>query len=124
MEKIITVGTKEVKMKSTAGTLTRYRMAFKRDLMKDLFILKSRFERINKSDEEQFKMMDLQMFEQVAWALAKTADNNIPSIETWLDNFDTFDIYTVLPEIMEMLIGNMQSISEKKNLVPEEVRKN
>ena len=73
MEKIITVGTKEVKMKSTAGTLTRYRMAFKRDLMKDLFTLKSRFERINKSDEDQFKMMDLQMFEQVAWALAKTA---------------------------------------------------
>ena len=49
--------------------------------------------------------------------MAKTADDNIPDIEHWLDDFDTFDIYTVLPEIMALLVSNMEQINAKKKTV-------
>lgn len=125
MEKIININGKDIRMKSTAGTFTRYRMTFKSDLLKDLVNLKERFEKVNNSENEQFRILDLQMFEQIAWALAKTADNSILPIENWLDEFETFDIYKIMPEMMELLLDNMQQdTNQKKNIIPEAVRNN
>ena len=119
MEKIIIISGKEVKLASTAGTLHRYRMQFKRDLTKDILKLESSFKSI-KEDDADFSSLDLELFEDIAWALAKTADNSIPPIEQWLDQFETFDIYKVLPTIMEMLSANFTSINsdEKKATAP------
>lgn len=119
MEKIINISGKEVKLASTAGTLHRYRMQFKRDLTKDILSLEDTFKNIKEKDAD-FTSIDLELFENIAWALAKTADSSIPPIDEWLDQFETFDIYKVLPVIMEMLSANFSSLSsdEKKAVAP------
>ena len=115
MEKIITIGGKDIKLKSTAGTMMRYRNNFNRDFIKDLIKLQQSL--TNKLDNDvEFNALDLDMFEKIAWCMAKTADDNIPDIEHWLDEFDTFDIMQVLPQIMELLTANMAQIKDKKKL--------
>lgn len=115
MEKILKIGDKEIKMKSTAGTMMRYRNQFNRDFIKDLVKLQSKLgEKIETGQE--FEALDLDIFEKIAWCMAKTADNTIPEIENWLDEFETFDIMQVLPQIMELLIANMEQINDKKKL--------
>ena len=116
MEKIILVDNKQIKFKSTAGTLMRYRNNFGRDLIKDIIALEKKFKTV-KTGMAQFEIVELDMFEKIAWAMAKTANNDIPDIEHWLDSFDSFSIMKVLPEIMELLIGNLRQESEKKRMV-------
>lgn len=113
MEKVLVIGGKEVKMKSTAGTMMRYRNNFNRDFIKDLLKLQKKLtEKIE--DGTQFEAIDLDIFEKIAWCMAKTSDNNIPDIEHWLDEFESFDIMQVLPEIMELLVSNMEQVNESK----------
>lgn len=117
MEKIIKVNEKEVRLKSTAGTFTRYRNYFKRDLMKDFIRLQESL-KSKKENGTNFDVLDLEMFERIAWCMAKTADNNIPDIEHWLDEFETFDIMYILPQIMTLLTDNMAQISNVKKNIP------
>ena len=45
----------------------------------------------------------LEMFENIAYVMAKHADTNIPDTpEEWLDGFNTFSIYQVLPQLIEL----------------------
>lgn len=116
MEKIIEIDNKKVRFKSTAGTLMRYRNNFGRDLIKDIVALDKKFKKV-KDGTEQFAILELDMFEKIAWAMAKTADNQIPDIEHWLDDFDSFSIMKILPQIMELLIGNLRQENEKKRMI-------
>ena len=117
MEKTLNIDGKDVKFKSTAGTLMRYRMNFGRDLIKDIAKLEKRYKSVE-NGEDEFEIYDLEMFEKIAWSMAKTADNNIADIENWLDEFESFSIMVILPEIMDLLIANMKQEQEsKKNLM-------
>ena len=115
MEKILNIGGKDIKLKSTAGTMMRYRNNFNRDFIKDLVNLQGKLtDKTTKGAE--FNAIDLDIFEKIAWCMAKTADDTIPDIEKWLDEFETFDIMQVLPQIMELIVGNMEQINNKKKL--------
>ena len=46
MEKIIDMDGKQIKFKSTAGTLMRYRNNFGRDFIKDIVILDKKFKNV------------------------------------------------------------------------------
>jgi len=122
MEKVLIINDKEIKMKSTAGTLMRYRNNFGRDLIKDMVRLQDKLKKVN-NQGEQFEIVDLDLFEKIAWCMAKTADNNIPDIEHWLDNFETFDIMKVLPEIMQLLVDNLNQENESKKKLEEVIEK-
>ena len=112
MEKIIQIDGKDVKFKATAATLRLYRIKFKRDLMKDLVSLQKTLK------GKKIEVPDLELFENIAFIMAKQADNSIPdSVEDWLDNFSVFAIKDVLPAILELWNNNMQTLSEsKKNI--------
>lgn len=119
MEKVLNIGGKEIKMKSTAGTMMRYRNNFNRDFIKDLVKLQGKLgDKLEKGEE--FEALDLDLFEKIAWCMAKTADDSIPDIEHWLDEFETFDIMQVLPELMNLLVANMEQINLKKKLEAQE----
>ncbi len=64
MEKIILVDNKEIKFKSTAGTLMRYRNNFGRDLIKDIIELEKKFKNV-KNGMAQFEIVELDMFEKI-----------------------------------------------------------
>ena len=59
----------------------------------------------------------LEMFENIAFIMAKHADASIPDTpEEWLDGFNTFSIYQVLPQIIELWGLNTQTdVQAKKN---------
>ena len=60
-------------------------------------------------------MFSLEMFENIAYIMAKHADPTIPdSPEEWLDEFSTFSIYQVLPKIIELWGLNVQTDVESK----------
>ena len=53
-----------------------------------------------------------------AYIMAYHADNSIPAtIEEWLDQFDMFSIYEVLPQILELWGDNIATdVQAKKGL--------
>ena len=111
MEKVINIDGKPVKFKATAATLRMYRMRFRRDLMIDLSSMADKM----KKDEDGLGVMELELFENVAYIMAKQADSTIPNTpEEWLDGFNTFAIRDILPGIMELWKENMHTIGESK----------
>ena len=60
------------------------------------------------------------MFENIAYVMEKHADANVPDTpEEWLDGFNTFSIYQVLPQLIELWGLNVQTdVSAKKKLRP------
>ena len=105
----------QVKMKADASIPRLYRIKFKRDIFKDLGDLGSRMEKA-KTDGEQLSAFDLEMFENVAYLLAKHADpDNVPSDpDEWLEQFSMFSITEILPQILELWGFNMQTMSIPK----------
>ena len=66
----------------------------------------------------------LEMFENIAYVMAKHVDSTIPNTpEEWLDEFNTFSIYQVLPKIIELWGLNVKTdVEAKKNFVQQTVR--
>lgn len=118
LEKTIAIGNKQVKFRSSATIPRLYRVKFKRDIFKDLSRLESSYKG-KSEDGSSFEIEDLEIFENVAYIMAYHADHSIPStIEDWLDEFEMFSIYEVLPEILELWGMNLQTeIESKKNFI-------
>ncbi len=119
VEKTIEVSGKEVKFRSSAAVPRLYRAKFKRDIFKDFSKLEKSY-KDNTDEGESFAIEDLEIFENVAYIMAYHADPTIPgTIEDWLDQFDMFSIYQVLPEILEMWGTNMMTdVASKKKRNP------
>ena len=115
LKKVINVGGKEVAFRSSATVPRLYRAKFKRDIFKDLAKLESSYKG---NKEDGFAIDDLEIFENVAYIMAYHADHSIPdNINDWLDQFEMFSIYEVLPEILALWGTNlMTDIESKKNL--------
>ena len=115
LEKTVTISGKEVKFRSSATIPRLYRAKFKRDIFKDLSRLESSVKK--KTADGSFEIEDLEIFENVAYIMAYHADHTIPeSIDEWLDQFEMFSIYEVLPEILELWGQNlMTDVASKKN---------
>ena len=71
----------------------------------------------NVEDASTLDTFSLEMFENIAYVMAKHADANIPDTsEEWLDGFNTFSIYQVLPQLIELWSLDVQTdISAKKS---------
>ena len=117
LSKVIIVNGKEVAFRASATIPRLYRAKFKRDIFKDLSKLESSFKG-NSEAGSSFAIEDLEIFENVAYIMAFHADHSIPdNIDDWLDQFDMFSIYEVLPEILELWGTNLiTDVESKKNL--------
>ena len=117
IERTIAISGKEVRFRSSATVPRLYRAKFKRDIFKDLSKLEKSFTK--KTDEgAELQIDDLEIFENVAYIMAFHADPSIPkTIDEWLDQFEMFSIYEVLPEILELWGENlMTDVEAKKGL--------
>lgn len=116
LEKTVTIGDKEVKFRSSATIPRLYRIKFKRDIFKDLSKLEASYSK-KKNEDGSFAIEDLEIFENVAYIMAYHADPTIPdNIDDWLDQFEMFSIYEVLPEILELWGSNLVTdVASKKN---------
>ena len=119
IKKTITVDGIEVPFKASATLPRLYRAKFRKDIFKDFSGLKTS---VDESDENKsgLGIESLEVFENIAWTMAKHADpENVPdSPDEWLEQFNTFSIYEVLPKLFELWGVNLEVQAEsKKNLV-------
>lgn len=135
MKKTVIINGIECNLKSSAAIPRIYRFKFGRDIFVDMTKLQKQIsaqEKLMKElreqaeaegkefDEEEIgsslPISSLEMFENIAFLMHKHGDPSQPSdIEEWLDQFETFDIYEILPEILEMWdLENRQLSTPKK----------
>ena len=116
MVKKIEIDGKQVPFRASAAIPRIYRIKFQRDIYKDLRELEKS---VGGSDPNasSLDMFSLEMFENIAYVMARHADANIPDTpEEWLDGFNTFSIYQVLPQIIELWgLNTQQEVESKKN---------
>ena len=114
MKRNITIDGQEVPFKASAAIPRIYRMRFHRDIYKDLRDLEKGIDK-NDPENSNLDLFSLEMFENIAYVMAKHADPSIPDTpEEWLDEFNTFSIYQVLPQIIELWGLNTQTDAQAK----------
>ena len=113
----IEIDGKPVVFKASAAIPRIYRIKFKRDIYKDLRLLEKSVGE-NDEDDSHLDLFSLELFENIAYIMAKHADSSIPdSPEEWLDEFNTFSIYQILPQLIELWGLNTEvEIDSKKKL--------
>ena len=116
MKQNIEIDGRQVPFRASAAIPRIYRMKFHRDIYKDLKALE-RSLGDSTEDASSLDMFSLEMFENIAYIMAKHANPSIPdSPEEWLDEFNTFSIYQVLPKLIELWGLNVQTeVESKKN---------
>lgn len=135
MNKIIVIDGKPCEFKTSAAIPRLYRVKFNRDIFSDMIKINKQVkiqEQLKKEvkedcerrgipfNEEEFESdlpVDvLEIFEKVAFLMARHADPSQPSdIDEWLAQFETFSIYKALPEIAALWgDGNKQLSKPKK----------
>lgn len=124
MDKVIQIDGKEVGFRATALTPRFYRHKIGRDIVQDMNRLQKAFEKAKASkknaskeemEEAQLSVLDLTIFEDVSYIMAKQYDSTIAnSVEEWLDGFSCFSIYEILPSLIELWGMNQKTTSKPK----------
>jgi len=123
MEKTINIAGVPVKLKSTAATPFIYKAQFGRDYIKDLLKMASLTDLqkavndkgeldVKKLNVEDIEKLDLSVFYNYLWALAKNADSSIPEPIEWFGRFDSLDLGEVMPELENLLSASL--VTSKK----------
>jgi hypothetical protein len=114
--KTISIDGQEVTFRASAAVPRLYRVKFHRDIYKDLSALQKS---LGENDENASRLdsFSLEMFVNISYIMAKHADPSIPNTpEEWLERFNTFSIYQVLPEIIDLWGLNVKAdVEAKKN---------
>lgn len=119
IKKTITIDGIEVPFKASATLPRLYRAKFRKDIFKDFAALKSSVDE-NEAENSGLDIGSLEVFEDLAWTMAKHADPaGVPDEpDDWLEQFNTFSIYEILPQLFELWGLNMETQAEsKKKLV-------
>ncbi len=124
MDKVLNIAGKDVGLRATALTPRLYRHKIGRDIIQDMAKLQKAFAKAvqlpkdateEERQEAQLSVMDLEIFENVAFIMARQYDQNIPdTVEAWLDQFETFSIYEIFPEILSLWNMNNKTTSKSK----------
>jgi len=113
MEKILTIDGRQVKFKSTGAFLLKYKAQFNKDALQDIFKLQGATDKDN--NIKNIEALDLEVFYNLAWTLAKTADPAIKPPLEWLDEFSQFPLLDIIPELTDMIFGCLSStVTSKK----------
>ena len=114
--KKIMIDGQEVGFRASAAVPRLYRIKFGRDIYKDLRSLEKSVGEGNE-DSSNLDLFSLEMFEDLAWIMARHYDPKaVPDTpDEWLEQFNTFSIYQILPQLIELWGLNVQTEAEAKN---------
>ena len=115
--KKIEIDGQEVEFRASAAVPRMYRIKFGRDIYKDLRQLETSVGE-NDEDASGLDLFSLEMFENIAFIMAKHASpDTVPSEpDEWLEQFNTFSIYQILPQLIELWGLNVQTqVEARKN---------
>ena len=118
IQKNITIDGIDVPFKASAAVPRLYRLKFRRDIYQDFAALqKSVGENIEESSALDIE--SLEVFENIAYIMAKhAAPENVPdNPDDFLEQFNTFSIYEILPQLIDLWGLNVETqVKSKKNI--------
>lgn len=110
MLKTLEIDGKKVKFESKGSTPLRYKKQFGEDFFVDIMKMSDLAKLSNKNiGHEDLKSLDTEVFYNLCWVLAKTADKEIPEPFEWLDSFDAFPLMDILPKLQDLIVSSLQS---------------
>ena len=118
IQKNIIIDGIDVPFKASAAVPRLYRLKFRRDIYQDFAALqKSVGENTEKSSVLDIE--SLEVFENIAYIMAKhAAPENVPdNPDDFLEQFNTFSIYEILPQLIGLWGLNVETqVKSKKNI--------
>lgn len=108
MEKTILIDDKNINFKSTAATPLRFKAQFGKDYFAEIVKL-NKLSGFKEENLEALENIDFEVFYNIIWTLAKTADRTIPDPITWLDGFEEFPLFEIIPQVQDLIISSIQS---------------
>ena len=103
IQKNITIDGIEVSFKASAAVPRLYRLKFGRDIYKDFAALQKS---VSEGDDNKssLNIESLEVFENIGYIMAKHAQPDVvpDSPDEWLEGFNTFSIYEILPQLIEL----------------------
>lgn len=116
MERTIIIDGKEYRMRASALIPRLYRFKFGRDMIRDLNSLATKLNKIRNDEDkdEALSILDLTIFENLAWLFCRHADpENVPdNPDDWLAGIDgLFSVYEVLPQILDLWAASSRTTS-------------
>ena len=106
----IEIDGRPVEFRASAAIPRIYRNLFGRDVYKDLMVLN---DAVKDQDGENSSLdgFSLEMFEDLAFVMYEAAhpEEKYESPDEWLDQFDTFSIYQILPELIGLWGMNVRT---------------
>ena len=143
MEKTIKIGKKSVKLNNNVSWAIVYRDQFGRDIIPTIMpLFASALDIISGIINETGKTDDIELTDLakladgdsllnaaihlggfeftdlicITWALAKCADEDIPAPREWIEQFDTFPVDVVAPEVFRLIFKGVVSSKNLKRL--------
>ena len=116
--KNIVIDGREIPFKASAAVPRLYRLKFGRDIYRDFASLQTNVEEED-AEKSGLDIESLEVFENIAFIMAKHADpDNVPdSPDDFLEQFNTFSIYEILPQLIELWgLNTATQIESKKNI--------
>lgn len=105
MEKVVKIDGKEVRLVATGGTPRLYRAMFRRDVFRDM----------THALTEDGEVVDAEVFENLAFLMAKQGGLEGYDIDAWLDGMNSpTAVIEAAPEIMELWTGSTEPTVESK----------
>ena len=117
IQKNIIIDGIDVPFKASAAVPRLYRLKFRRDIYQDFAALQKSVGE-NTEESSALDIESLEVFENIAYIMAKHADAAIPaSPDEWLVQFNTFSIYEILPQLINLWGLNVETqVQSKKNI--------
>ncbi len=115
MEKTIEIDGKKVRFKTTGATPLRYKAQFGKDYFKEILKLAplQKLQGDQSISSEDLQHLDFEIFYNISWIMAKTADPSIPEPLEWLEQFDEFPMAVVIPELQDLMLASFQTTKKK-----------
>lgn len=111
MEQTLTIDGKKVSFKSNASTPLRFKAQFGKDFFSEIIKLNQLNKFDVSGDDPDYSMLekvDFDVFYNVIWALAKTANPKIPEPIAWLDDFEEFPMFDIIPQLQQLIVFSIE----------------
>ena len=118
IQKNITIDGIDVPFKASAAVPRLYRLKFRRDIYQDFAALQKSVGE-NTEESSALDIESLEVFENIAYIMAKhAAPENVPdNPDDFLEQFNTFSIYEILPQLIDLWGLNVETrVKSKKNI--------
>lgn len=125
MIKTLIIDGKQVTFKSTGATPRLYKAQFGSDFLNDVLKMAPLLSHVKGEAEdgddidftgipmEALASIDFDIFANMAWVLAYTADRDIPDPLNWLDQFEEFPAFELFGELQELMMQNFATDKKK-----------